>query len=64
MVSVPVGFVSDHVEILYDIDIQTQQVASELGIRLERPPALDDDPLFITTIADTIRGCAEEKCWL
>jgi ferrochelatase len=61
VVSVPVGFVSDHVEILYDIDIQAQQVASDHGIRLERPPALNDDPLFITTIADKIRGITEEK---
>jgi ferrochelatase len=63
VVSVPVGFVSDHVEILYDIDIQARQVANELGIRLERPPALNDDPLFILTIARTIQDCAEKKNW-
>jgi ferrochelatase len=55
VVSVPVGFVSDHVEILYDIDIQAQQVARELGIRLERPPALNTDPLFIEAVAHVIR---------
>jgi ferrochelatase len=64
VVSLPVGFVSDHVEILYDIDIQAQETARELGMRLERPPALNDDPLFITTLADIIRECAEEKAWL
>jgi ferrochelatase len=37
VVSVPVGFVSDHVEILYDIDIQAQKTAKTPGIRLERP---------------------------
>jgi protoporphyrin/coproporphyrin ferrochelatase len=64
VISVPVGFVSDHVEILYDIDIQAQEVAKELGMRLERPPALNDDPLFIQTLADIIRSKAKEVGWL
>ncbi|HSH04121.1 MAG TPA: ferrochelatase [Anaerolineae bacterium] len=55
MVSIPVGFVCDHVEILFDIDIEAQKVADELGVRLERPPALNTDPLFIKTLADVIR---------
>jgi protoporphyrin/coproporphyrin ferrochelatase len=54
LVSVPVGFVSDHVEILYDIDIKAQNLAKELGLRLERPPALNLDPLFIETLADLV----------
>ena len=54
IVSIPVGFVSDHVEILYDIDIKAQGVARELGVRLERPPALNDDPLYIETLAELI----------
>jgi ferrochelatase len=60
IVSVPVGFVSDHVEILYDIDIKAQGVAKELGVRLERPPALNDDPLFIATLVDLIKSRAEQ----
>lgn len=62
VVSVPVGFVSDHVEILYDIDIQASAVAHELGMRLVRPPALNDDPRFIRALANLI----EEKAaaWL
>jgi ferrochelatase len=62
VVSVPVGFVSDHVEILFDIDIAAQEVARAHGIRLERPPALNDDPLFIEQLADLIR--AEAGDWL
>jgi ferrochelatase len=62
VVSVPVGFVSDHVEILYDIDIQAQAVARELGMRLVRPPALNDDPLYIETLADLIQTRA--AAWL
>lgn len=55
IISVPIGFVSDHVEILYDIDIWAQAVAAEHNVRLERPPALNDDPLFIETLAELIR---------
>lgn len=55
MVSVPVGFVADHVEILFDIDIKAQGVAREKGVRLERPPALNLDPLYIETLADLVR---------
>ena len=58
VVSVPIGFVSDHVEILYDIDIQAQKISNELGIRLERPPALNEDPLFIKTLAKLINDKA------
>ncbi len=60
MISIPVGFVSDHVEILYDIDIQAQAVAKELGVRLERPSALNDDPLYIQTLVDLIEQRAEK----
>ena len=44
VISVPVGFVSDHVEILFDIDHRAAGVASGLGMRLERPPALERRP--------------------
>jgi ferrochelatase len=56
VVAVPVGFVSDHVEILYDLDIQARKKALELGIRLERPPALNDDPLYIDTLEHLVRS--------
>lgn len=64
MISVPVGFVSDHVEILYDIDIQAQAVAEEHGVRLERPPALNTDPLFIGQLAQLIEERAAEAGWI
>jgi protoporphyrin/coproporphyrin ferrochelatase len=58
VVVVPIGFVSDHVEILYDIDVRARGIAEELGIRLERPPALNDDPVFIEALARLVRGRA------
>lgn len=62
VISIPVGFVADHVEILFDIDIQAQEVARRLGMRLVRPPALNDDPLYIETLADLIQ--AKAAAWL
>jgi ferrochelatase len=62
VISIPIGFVSDHVEILFDIDIEAQAVANELGMRLVRPPALNDDPLYIETLVDIIHERA--AAWL
>ena len=56
VISIPVGFVSDHVEILFDIDIKAQKAAQESGVRLERPPALNTDPLYIETLADLVKA--------
>jgi ferrochelatase len=53
---VPVGFVADHVEILYDIDIEARAAAENAGVRLERPRALNDDPLFIEALADAVQA--------
>lgn len=55
VVSVPVGFVSDHVEILFDIDVQARETADRLGMRLERPPALNDDSRFVGALAELVR---------
>jgi ferrochelatase len=48
----PVGFVADHLEVLYDVDIEAQAVAREAGIRLERARSMNDDPTFIAGLAD------------
>ena len=50
----PVGFVSDHLEVLYDIDIEAQDEARRLGIRLERARSMNDDRTFIAGIADVL----------
>jgi ferrochelatase len=55
VVVVPVGFVSDHVELLFDIDVRARRIADELGVRLERPPALNDDPAYVATLAELVR---------
>ncbi|MGO4210252.1 ferrochelatase [Terriglobus sp. 2YAB30_2] len=48
----PIGFVCDHVEVLYDIDINFQQFAKEIGIALSRPESLNDHPLLIEALAE------------
>jgi ferrochelatase len=62
VVCVPVGFVSDHVELLFDIDVRGREIAEGLGMRLERPPALNDDPVFMDTLAALVREKAQ--AWL
>jgi ferrochelatase len=52
---VPIGFVSDHVEILYDIDIEARGVAERLGARLSRTVSLNTSPPFIEALADVVR---------
>ena len=51
----PIGFVSDHLEILYDLDIEAKDCATDLGLRLERTASLNDDPEFIDAIASRLR---------
>jgi ferrochelatase len=48
----PIGFVCDHVEILYDIDILFREYAEARGVKLYRAESLNDSPLFINAIAD------------
>lgn len=48
----PIGFLCDHVEILYDIDIAFRKFAAGLGIDLLRPESLNDSPLLIEALAD------------
>ncbi len=57
---IPTGFVCDHIEILYDIDIAFRELASSLGLHLERTRSLNDDPLFIKAIANTIRTAVRD----
>ncbi len=51
---VPIGFVCDHVEVLYDIDIEAQELAAHHGARLKRSPSLNASPVFIRALADLV----------
>ncbi len=50
----PVGFVSDHLEILYDLDIEAKEYGLSLGARVARTQSLNDDPEFISAIAEAV----------
>ncbi len=51
MLVVPIGFVCDHTEILFDIDVQAAEAAREAGVRLRRTESLNTSPTFIRTLA-------------
>jgi ferrochelatase len=51
----PIGFVSDHLEILWDIDVEARERAAELGLDLERIESLNDDPAFIRGLAELVQ---------
>ena len=52
----PLGFVADHVEVLYDLDHEAAAVCAELGITMRRAAAVNDDPQFLDLMADIVRG--------
>jgi protoporphyrin/coproporphyrin ferrochelatase len=51
----PVGFVSDHLEIRWDIDVEAVDRAGELGVRLERIAMPNADPSFVDVLAGLVR---------
>jgi ferrochelatase len=56
VVLAPIGFACDHVEILYDLDVEVRRLADQLGLRLHRAAAANDHPAFIAMLADLVRG--------
>jgi protoporphyrin/coproporphyrin ferrochelatase len=53
---VPIGFVCDHTEILFDIDVQAARAARELATRLRRTESLNTSPTFIAMLEDLVRA--------
>jgi protoporphyrin/coproporphyrin ferrochelatase len=51
----PIGFVSDHLEILWDIDVEARERAAELDLRLDRVESLNDDAAFIQGLAELVQ---------
>ncbi len=55
----PIGFVADHVEVLYDLDTEAAAVCRTLGLAMRRAAAVNDHPAFVDTLADvTRRACS------
>lgn len=55
----PIGFLADHLETLYDIDVALRQRAAALGLRFARCACLNDSPTFIAALADIVRANLE-----
>lgn len=60
----PIGFVSDHLEVLYDVDVEYQALARSRGLRLERTESLNASPLLVEALADLVRGAARDRGWV
>jgi len=58
VVVAPIGFVVDHVEVLYDLDVEAKAAADAAGARLHRLPTVGDHPLFAAMAADVLRALA------
>ena len=61
---VPISFVSDHVETLYEIDMLYRGMAEDLGMRLERSPSLNLEPEFISALKELVMEKAEQTGWI
>jgi ferrochelatase len=57
-VVVPIGFVCDHVEVLYDLDVEAAETARARGLTLHRAGTVSDHPAFIAALADIVKTAA------
>jgi len=55
LVVAPIGFVCDHVEVLYDLDVEAREIAAGCGVALHRATTVSDHPAFIAMLADLVR---------
>jgi ferrochelatase len=56
VVFAPIGFLADHVEVLYDLDVEAKALAEERGLEYARTPSLDDSDDFVAILADIAKG--------
>ena len=59
VVVAPIGFVCDHVEVLYDLDIEAKRIAQGLGTNFLRANCVNDHPTFIRMMAEVIETSAK-----
>ena len=61
VIVVPIGFISDHLEVLFDLDIEAQNRACELGMNMIRVPTVGTDPMFVAMIRELIEERLREN---
>ncbi len=57
----PIGFVADHLEVLYDLDVEVARVAAGVGLAYTRTASLNDDPAFIAVLAEVVTSAAPTR---
>jgi protoporphyrin/coproporphyrin ferrochelatase len=55
VVMIPIGFISDHMEVVYDLDTQARERAAEIGLPIRRAATVGTDPRFITAVRELIQ---------
>ena len=58
---IPIGFVSDHMEVRFDLDVEAAQTAERLGVRLVRAATPGTEPRFVHMITELVRAYADER---
>jgi protoporphyrin/coproporphyrin ferrochelatase len=61
VIVVPIGFISDHLEVLFDLDIEAQNRSRELGMHMIRVPTVGTDPIFVAMIRELIEERLQEN---
>jgi len=56
----PIGFLCDHIEVLFDIGVEAEEKAKETGINLLRAKTVNDDPKFIAALADVVHKMMDQ----
>jgi ferrochelatase len=54
----PIGFVCDHVEVLYDLDVEAREVAAACGVGFHRAGTVGDHPAFVAMLAELVQEAA------
>lgn len=59
---IPIGFISDHMEVIYDLDTQAKETCEAVGVAHYRANTIDQSPAFISQLADLFQGEGEASC--
>ena len=60
VVVVPIGFICDHMEVVYDLDTEAKETAARLGVPYERADTVSTDPDFVSSLVDVLEGRAAQ----
>ncbi len=60
IIAQPIGFLCDHIEVLFDIGVEAEEAAQEAGVKLLRAKTVNDDPKFIEALADVVQKMASD----